>query len=258
MPTVEIKDVIDDSNSESTSAEEEKSSDALNSYEQRQERRRQRYERLSGKARQEAAAADQAADRIASLIPFGQPILVGHHSEGRHRRDLKRIQRKTEQAIEGWEKSDYYAQKAAAVGTGGISSDDPDAVDKLKAKLVELEENHARMKAANKAARGTYPSYMLQNSNANIRRIRERITELEKAADRQSIEVKVNGLTIRQDVEDNRVMLIFDETPPPEIRALCSKQGFKWSRSRQAWVRFLNNAGIYAAEIVRQAFAGEA
>src|SRR5438876_238808 len=106
---------------------DEKSS---HSYEQKQQHRKERYKELADQAQQEADAAKQAADRMASVIPLGQPILVGHHSEGRHRRDLKRIRSKTEQALEAKEKSDHYTQKAASVGTAGISSDDPDALAK--------------------------------------------------------------------------------------------------------------------------------
>ena len=229
----------------------------LNSYERRQQRRQERYGELARKTKREGDAANAAADRIASFIPFGQPILVGHHSEGRHRRDLKRIHRKTEQAIEGWEKSEYYARRAASVGTAGISSDDPDAIEKLKTKLAELEETHAQIKAANKKTPGSYPAYVLQNSNANIRRVRERIAHLEKAATRETTEIELPGLTIRHDVDENRVLLIFDTIPAAAIRKLCKKQGFKWSPSRNAWVRHLSNAAIYAAEIVSQALAAE-
>jgi len=237
---------------------EDKDAKPPNWYELKQEERRERYEKLAEKALKEAAAAHKAADQISSFIPLGQPILVGHHSEGRHRRDLVRIRRNTQKAFEAQDKSEYYSRRAASVGTGGISSDDPDAIDKLKARLAELEEHHAQMKAANKQAPGTYPGYSLQNSNANLRRIRERIAALEKAATRQSSEIKTPGLTIRQDVDENRVMLIFEAIPPPEIRALCKKQGFRWSPSRKAWVRFLNNAGIWAAECVSKAFSAQA
>jgi hypothetical protein len=229
----------------------------LNSYELRQQRRQERYRELAGKAQREGDASNAAADRIASFIPLGQPILVGHHSEGRHRRDLKRIRRKTAQAIESWEKSEYYSRRAASVGSGGISSDDPDAIAKLKAKLAELEATHAAMKAANKKARGTYPAYALQNSNANLRRVRERIAHLEKAATRETKVIKLDGLTIRHDAEENRVMLLFDQKPTPAILALCKKHGFKWSPSRQANVRFFSNAAIYAAEVISQAFAAQ-
>src|ERR1043165_5411070 len=96
-----------------------------NRYEIRLRQRKERYEALAQKAKREADAANSVADQIASFIPLGQPILIGHHSEGRHRRDLKRIRQKTEQAIEGWRKSEYYARRASSAGESGISSDDP-------------------------------------------------------------------------------------------------------------------------------------
>lgn len=40
----------------------------------------------------ESAAAEAIERRISASIPMGQPILVGHHSEGRHRRDLARME----------------------------------------------------------------------------------------------------------------------------------------------------------------------
>lgn len=229
-----------------------------NSYEQNLQKRKERFEALAEKAKKEADAAHQTADRISSFIPPGQPILVGHHSERRHRRDLDRIDKKMRQAIEASKKSDYYARRAASVGQGGISSDDPDAIEKLKARLAELEDYQAQMKAANKQTPGTYPTYALQNNNANIRRTRTRIAVLEEAAARETTEVKFAGLTIRHDVDENRVMLLFDKKPSPEIRALCKRHGFNWSPSRNAYVRFLSTAGIHAAEIVSQAFAKEA
>jgi hypothetical protein len=227
----------------------------LNSYELRQQRRQERYEGLARKAKRESEAAFQAADRISSFIPLGQPILVGHHSERRHRRDLDRIHKKMGQGIEADKKSEYYSRRADSVGTAGISSDDPDAIPKLKEKLAQLEEAHAAMKAANKQQPGAYPAYAQQNSNANLRRVRERIAQLEKAATKQTAVIELPGLTIRHDVDENRVMLFFDAIPAAAIRTLCKKQGFKWSPTRNAWVRHLSNAAIYAAEIVSKALA---
>lgn len=52
-------------------------------YYERQEARRERYELRAERARQESDAAARQAEKIASIIPMGQPILVGHHSEER-------------------------------------------------------------------------------------------------------------------------------------------------------------------------------
>lgn len=60
----------------------------------RAERQQERAEALTAKAEQQAAAALAAhehARELADQIPFGQPILIGHHSEGRMRRHAGRI-----------------------------------------------------------------------------------------------------------------------------------------------------------------------
>jgi hypothetical protein len=60
----------------------------------RASRMHDRAEALAAKADRKGTAAEarwNAGQRIADAIPAGQPILVGHHSEPRHRRDLRRI-----------------------------------------------------------------------------------------------------------------------------------------------------------------------
>lgn len=60
----------------------------------RVERAGDRAEALHAKAARKLAESDAhyEADRaIAERIPMGQPILVGHHSEAGHRRDIKRM-----------------------------------------------------------------------------------------------------------------------------------------------------------------------
>src|SRR5258707_866849 len=57
-------------------------------------KRAARIERMRARAKRLAHGAEAARDSaraIGAMIPFGQPILVGHHSERRHRRDLERI-----------------------------------------------------------------------------------------------------------------------------------------------------------------------
>ena len=63
----------------------------MNSYEEKQEARRARYEEKASRLRDEAHRLHDQAHEMASAIPFGQPILVGHHSEGRDRRYRDRI-----------------------------------------------------------------------------------------------------------------------------------------------------------------------
>lgn len=122
-------------------------------YEERQEARKQRLLDRAAKARAEAARAEEAANRVASFIPLGQPILVGHHSEKRHRRDLDRIDRGLRRSREERAHAQELERRADAVGTAGVSSDDPEAVPKLRVKLDELERAQERRKAVNAAWR---------------------------------------------------------------------------------------------------------
>jgi len=115
------------------------------------QRRREYY---LAKAEHHEAESDRAyleGRRLAEQVPLGQPILVDHHSAPRMRAHQARVQRLADKALEHQRKAEYYRQKAAAVGTGGISSADPDTVQKLKDKIAALERDREHMKAANKA-----------------------------------------------------------------------------------------------------------
>ena len=57
---------------------------------ERAEAKADRLEELAGKRRREANAFSRAAHAIAERFHGGQPILVGHHSERRARKDHAR------------------------------------------------------------------------------------------------------------------------------------------------------------------------
>jgi hypothetical protein len=106
-----------------------------------------------------------------------------------------------------------------------------------------------------------FPDYALTNNSANMRRIRQRIEQLQ-ARPTETTEREITpaqgpaGLTVREDVTENRVMLIFPNKPAEAVRAILKASGFKWSPTRGAWVRFLNDAGRAAAQYVVSKIAG--
>jgi hypothetical protein len=255
----------------------------MNTYEQKQSERKERYEQLALDAQQESAQNSATARKMADVIPFGQPILVGHHSERSDRNYRGRIDNKIQAAYEAQKKAEYYADKADGVGKGGISSDDPDAVAKLQAKLDKAEELQGIMKTANAiirkhkadpgcvphlvaagltetqawgllkkdfAGRIGFPSYALTNNNAEIGRLKDRIAHLQREAARPPAEAVTHegGITISE--EDNRVCITFPGKPAESVRQTLRSYGFKWSPTRTAWVRQANNAARYAAETI--------
>lgn len=78
----------------------------------RAEVRAERFEGYSENRLEDAEAARDAVASIASGIPLGQPILVGHHSERRARRDAEKIERGMEKAVRMWDCSRYWASRA--------------------------------------------------------------------------------------------------------------------------------------------------
>lgn len=257
----------------------------MNDYEAKRQARIERYRARAARARNASNANLQTVDRIGSMIPFGQPILVGHHSEGRHRRDLARIDNAFRKSYEAAKLAEHYDQKAAAAeSNNAISSDDPEAIDKLREKLAGLEELQVRMKAVNAAYRafkknpdsldksplsdavkakirsfvpeyswdkGPFPAYAMSNNLANVKRVQQRIAQLEAQAVRASESpaepIMGDGWRIEEDTADNRLLILFDAKPGEELRKRFKQSGFRWSPTRGAWCRQLNNAARSSA-----------
>lgn len=76
--------------------------------------RADRYAAMAATATARSEAAGRASDEIAGRRPFGQPILIGHHSEGRARRDLARINALDERRWAEADRANHYANRAQA------------------------------------------------------------------------------------------------------------------------------------------------
>lgn len=181
--------------------------------------------------------------------------------------------------LEEWNYIQGLLDKIRSVGTGGISSDDPQAVEKLEAKLAALEKHQEMMKAANAAirmkdpAKGDaklaelgytpediaklrepdfcgrigYPAYALQNNNANIRRIRGRIEELKKRTESTPEGWEFDGGRVVVNTTENRLQVIFDGKPDADVRTELKGEGFRWAPSQGAWQRQLTDNAMRAA-----------
>ena len=255
----------------------------MNSYEEKRAARIDRLNRRADARQSEADRLYNQGSEALSQIPFGQPILVGHHSEKADRNYRSRAADKIDRSMEMSKNADRLrAMAKAAENNTAISSDDPEAVDKLREKLAELEAGQAHMKAMNahfrkhKTMKGfsgltdeaatkidvrietgyswqkcPAPSYALSNNNANIRRIRDRIAGLEKRATADAPEGWEfdNGRVVANAAE-NRVQILYESKPDAPTRDTLKRNGFRWAPSQSAWQRHLNNAGIYAAKRV--------
>lgn len=102
-----------------------------------------------------------------------------------------------------------------------------------------------------------FPTYELTNSNANIKRVKQRIETLEAVKASKPIEEERDGYTYRENTEAMRVQLQFDGKPDDETRALLKRNGFRWAPSLGVWQRQLNDNGKYAAHRVMEVLDGQ-
>lgn len=178
--------------------------------------------------------------------------------------------------------------KITSCGMGGVMSDDPAALDKLRAKLKKLEDLQAKMKAVNAYYRkhktlegcpdlttgeiqaisaemknswrsnpAPFEAYELTNNNATIKRTRERVAALEAEAARAAAggteDYEGKGYTLRENTDICRIQFIFDGKPDDDVRSLLKSHGFKWSPREGAWQRLLNDNARSAAARIAQA-----
>jgi len=242
-------------------------------YEERKESKIDAYKERAIKSSLIANQETGRARKMGSVIPLGQPILVGHHSEGSHRALLKRIDSAHRRASEAYSKADYYEGKAAtAEANQSISGDAPEAMKRYQEKLLMLEKTQEYLKSVNKAwkqgktaliALGLseeeserlanektkpIPTYMLSNNSAEIRRVKEKMETLKKLDNMAVENIKFNGGEMVVNLEINRIQMVFDDIPAPEKRSLLKSNGFKWSPKEKAWQRQRTLNAVYAAK----------
>lgn len=78
------------------------------------EARADRFQQYADNAAGRSSESWDRAHKLAAQIPFGQPILVGHHSEGRHRAHIKRIDSASRKGYNEYKKAEYWQDRANA------------------------------------------------------------------------------------------------------------------------------------------------
>lgn len=153
----------------------------------------------------------------------------------------------------------YFRKNKTLVGFPGISEQAAKAFDKANA-------------SGDYFSRQPFMPYRLQNGNAELHRIQARIDMLNKAK-AQSEAAKANpqaaaeataanypkldGVQVKENADEMRIQLRFDDIPPAETREKLKRNGFRWSPSQKAWQRLLNENGKYAAKSVLKDLGGK-
>ena len=209
-------------------------------------------------------SAFEQAHQMASIIPFGQPILVGHHREKRDRAYRGRIGGKMDKGCELARLAEHHESKASGLEVAlhnSIFSDDADAIEAIEARIAEHEASRARMVLINKlfrkgdaaglAALGLnyetmkaateapgampwdkvpYASCQLSNLGGRIQADKKRIGAI-KARQAQAAKAEAaGGITIaRTELSGtNYATVVFAEKPERSILNDLRGAGFQW------------------------------
>ena len=163
---------------------------------------------------------------------MGQPILIGHHSEKRHRAALARSASHMDKGCESAAMAKHHEAKAAGIEAAlesSIFSDDRDAIAQLERRIAEREAKRDRMKAINSAHKRflknpasldnadlteeekalirkyqpayswephPYPPYSFTNLGGNIRRDKQRIEQIKRQLERTEKAEQAGGVVI--------------------------------------------------------------
>lgn len=130
----------------------------ITAYEQRQTEQRNRLLERAAKLRAEAEKDIETARNFFYRLN-GQPILVGHHS---YKADVNRRKRHNDMMDRGYSKTkeaEELERRANALGTAGVASDDPNAIERLQAQLDHINTERDEIKRTNAIVRKHCPKY---------------------------------------------------------------------------------------------------
>ena len=150
-------------------------------------------------------------------------------------------------------------------------------IERYKSELEGMKRNHELMKEGNKRIKEALKTganidkylietfdikphmldwamkfgFGLQNNNANIKRVEQRIKELEvkeTIKDNENKEIAFDGGLIIFNYSIDRIQIKHNSKPDKIVIDNLKKNAFKWSPSQMVWQRQLTNNAIYAVK----------
>lgn len=222
---------------------------------------------------QKANSAATASHNLIKDIPFGQPVLVGHHSERRHRRTLERSQNLMFKMVEHNAMAEHHKSKAEGIKRAldrSIFSDDENAIAEIEARIAKRETERERNNAINKIIRKKpkneqtqekveqlkalglsegaalelfkpdfcgrigIPSYVNQNLGGNIASDRKRIEHIKRQnATRERVQQSETGVLF-EPCGERYVSITFAEKPDREVLTALKENCFRWNNP--SWI----------------------
>ena len=246
---------------------------------ERLERKIERRGEWAESATRKAAQAYQTSHALTEHIPMGQPILIGHHSEKRHRRTLDRSWNAMGKSVEMTRLAEHHEQKAAGLAAAldkTIFSDDSDAVEAIEQRIADREAQRETMKVRNLAYRKRndaklveltgmtaeqwdakladayswckqpHPAYELQNLGGRITADKKRLESIKCQQARQERAEAAGGVSIVRGA-NGYAQVTFAEKPDYSIIRALKDATFHWSGG--SWFGYTEKLPACVAEL---------
>lgn len=118
---------------------------------ERAQMKAERLDNLAAKRFAEASAFSRAARDISERFAYGQPILVGHHSERKARKDKERMESADNKAHKAHDLGNYWLYRAEGVERHANYKNDPRTrARRIKTLLADLRDLQRRLNTAHK------------------------------------------------------------------------------------------------------------
>jgi hypothetical protein len=201
------------------------------------------------------------------------------------RRNAKRndvADKRTTELVEYRERALTAIRKALQPELRPVMAGDSDATTRLLEKITKAEDIQARMRACNAAIRKHakagpdaqiavlvglgltetrardllqpdfagrigFADYELTNNNANIRRMKVRLTQIARDQATETTEITGESARLEDSPADNRVRLYFPGKPDVEVRDRLKSAGFRWTPSLGCWQAYRNHNSLAVA-----------
>jgi Domain of unknown function (DUF3560) len=253
---------------------------------ERMERRAEQRDMWADSAKVAATRRFDAADSAVAGIEPGQLILVGHHSEKRHRAALDRCDSNMRAGFERQNMATRHAEVADTLHARletTIFSDDADATSELESRIAEREAERARIVELNKGLRRelktgggkltpgaferlactpkeiasvesnarysgqiTFPAYTLSNLSGRIKADRDRLESIKRQNVRRQAAADAGGTFVQRFLDSNWCQITFAEKPERAILDALRAAGYGWGGG--SWSGYLDKlpAGVTA------------
>jgi hypothetical protein len=193
--------------------------------------------------------------------------------------------RRVREVLEFRERALKAIRRALCPEAAPIMLGDSDALERLREKLDKCSQQQERMKAVNAAIRKHakrgaaaqiealgklgisegmaakllepdelrrvgFPSYMITNNGAEIRRLQARIEAVSRNQATATAEVQGEHARLEDNAAENRVRLFFPGKPSADVRDRLKGAGFRWAPSLECWQAYRNHHTLTVAKDV--------